>query len=186
MGLLTDPNTGPGVFMRNLTKFQSFLYILLYLGGVAWLLILSHPKMGNETYFSENALLPGLVKTQFSESQTAGNFYRELVEEMDAHEDAIPYSWLLAKFRQMGLETYTHNFSLTYPLNASLTYTGKNVYAILHAPRAPSTEALVLSVPYRSPLSIHPPTAVSVALMLAFAKAAVSKYIFILLRLFLN
>jgi glycosylphosphatidylinositol transamidase len=49
-------------------------------------------------------------------------------------------------------------------------YTGKNVYAILRAPRSSSTEALVLSVPYRPPSSIHPGTAPSIAVMLAVAK----------------
>jgi glycosylphosphatidylinositol transamidase len=46
------------------------------------------------------------------------------------------------------------------------------VYGILRAPRAASTEALVLSVPYRPPLSVHASTAPSIAIMLAFAKFA--------------
>lgn len=54
-------------------------------------------------------------------------------------------------------------------------YTGKNVYAILRAARAASTEALVLSVPFRPPSSIHQTTAPSIAIMLAFAKFANSK-----------
>lgn len=50
------------------------------------------------------------------------------------------------------------------------TYTGDNIYAILRAPRASSTEALVLATPYRPPLSIEAPTDVSVALLLTMAK----------------
>lgn len=52
---------------------------------------------------------------------------------------------------------------------------GKNVYGILRSPRGSSTEALVLSVPFRSPTSVHPSTASSIAIMLAFAKYAISK-----------
>lgn len=51
-------------------------------------------------------------------------------------------------------------------------FTGKNVYGILRAARAASTESVVLSVPYRPPLSIHETTAPAVAIMLAFAKFA--------------
>ena len=51
-------------------------------------------------------------------------------------------------------------------------FRGENVYGILRAPRAASTEALVLSVPYRTPEAAeadktHP----GIALMLALAKA---------------
>lgn len=49
------------------------------------------------------------------------------------------------------------------------------MYGILRAARASSTEALVLSVPYRPPISVHPTTAPSIAIMLAFAKFANSK-----------
>ena len=48
---------------------------------------------------------------------------------------------------------------------------GDNIYAVLRAPRASSTEGLVLSTPYRPPdLSFEPPTDVSVALLLTMAK----------------
>lgn len=49
------------------------------------------------------------------------------------------------------------------------------MYGILRAARASSTEAIILSAPYRSSISAHPPTAPSIALMLAFAKYANSK-----------
>lgn len=50
----------------------------------------------------------------------------------------------------------------------------------MRAARAGSTEALVLSVPYRPPSSIHQTTAPSIAVMLAFAKFANSKSKFFL------
>ncbi|GLV39733.1 Glycosylphosphatidylinositol anchor attachment 1 [Carabus blaptoides fortunei] len=91
---------------------------------------------------------------------------------METYKDSIPYPWLLAKFRQIGLDTYSHNFTLNYPLGKPQKFTGKNVYGILRAPRASSTESVVLSVPYRPSSSMNPTTAPSVAIMLAFAKFA--------------
>nr|CAD7460574.1 unnamed protein product [Timema tahoe] len=122
------------------------------------------------TYFSENALLPGLVKGDFDEDMTAKNYQLELLEESSRYPNSMPYPWLLAKFRQLSLDVYTHNFTLNYPLGYGTKYTGKNVYAILRAPRSASTEALVLSVPYRPPSSAHPGTMPSIALMLSLAK----------------
>lgn len=51
-----------------------------------------------------------------------------------------------------------------------LQFTGQNVYGVVRAPRAASTEAIVVSVPYRPINSVHPTTAPSVALLLAFAQ----------------
>lgn len=49
------------------------------------------------------------------------------------------------------------------------------MYGILRSPRGASNEALVLSVPFRTSTSAHPSTAPSVAIILAFAKYAISK-----------
>ena len=78
-------------------------------------------------------------------------------------------------FVDMGLEVYRHNFSLMFPFGGKpggggKEFRGQNLYAILRAPRASSTEALVLSAPYRRSLSLEAPTDVSIALLLASAK----------------
>ncbi len=52
---------------------------------------------------------------------------------------------------------------------------GQNVYGILRAPRASSTEAVVLSAPYRPPAADRDRTTGGVALMLALAKEFRSK-----------
>ena len=49
----------------------------------------------------------------------------------------------------IGLEVYTHNFTLNFPFGKGKQFHGQNLYAILRAPRASSTEALVLSAPFR-------------------------------------
>jgi glycosylphosphatidylinositol transamidase len=172
MGLLTDPSAGQGKLTKALLKYYAKLSILLYLGGIGWFCSLAYTPMNLATYFSENALLPGLVKSEFREDNIARIFHDELLDEMKKYDDGIPYPWLLAKLKQFGLDTYTHNFTLNYPLGKPQKFTGKNVYGILRAPRAASTEALVLSVPYRPPLSVHASTAPSIAIMLAFAKFA--------------
>jgi hypothetical protein len=36
--------------------------------------------------------------------------------EAERYPDDLPYSWLLAKLRQIGLDAYTHNYTLNYPM----------------------------------------------------------------------
>ncbi|XP_071447710.1 glycosylphosphatidylinositol anchor attachment 1 protein [Hetaerina americana] len=170
MGLLTDPGAGRGKLTQILVSHHSKLCVLSYISGVIWFMLLANGLFNAGTYFSENALLPGLVKGEFDEHGSAKNFYTEIMEEASRYPDAVPYPWLISSFKQLNLDTYTHNFTLKYPLGSRKVFTGKNVYGILRAPRGSSTEALVLSVPYRPPDSIHPPTAPSLALAMALAK----------------
>ncbi|XP_077270202.1 glycosylphosphatidylinositol anchor attachment 1 isoform X2 [Temnothorax americanus] len=88
---------------------------------------------------------------------------------MKRYPDSMPYAWLSAKFSQLHLDVYIHNFSLIYPFQEQ-KFVGQNVYGIVRAPRASSTEVIVVSVPYRPINSIYLDTAPSVALLLAFAK----------------
>lgn len=173
MGILTDPSAGQGKITKAIISYHPKLSILLYISGITWFCFLAYTPLNAGTYFSENALLPGLVKSEFRDDGSAKLFYDELQDEMKKYDNSIPYPWILAKFQQIGLDTYTHNFTLNYPLGKSNTkYNGKNVYGILRAPRAGSTESLVMSVPYRPPTNINPTTAPGVAIMLAFAKHA--------------
>lgn len=116
MGLLTDPSSGQGKLTKALVKYYVKICVLLYVAGAAWIALLAYPPLNNVTYFSENALLPGLVKSEFRDSGLALQYYDELKHEMEKYRDSIPYPWLLAKFRQVGLDVYTHNFTLNYPL----------------------------------------------------------------------
>jgi len=63
-------------------------------------------------------------------------------------------------------------------------FTGQNIYGIVRAPRASSTEAIVVSVPYRPINSIYLDTAPSIALLLAFAKFCRSKYVSVILNIY--
>jgi glycosylphosphatidylinositol transamidase len=51
--------------------------------------------------------------------------------ESKKYDNSLPYPWLEARFRQLGLEVYTHNFTLKFPLGPEekkSNFTGKNVY----------------------------------------------------------
>lgn len=88
---------------------------------------------------------------------------------MERFPDKMPHAWLSAKMNQMNLDVFIHNFTLNYPFKKH-KFTGQNIYGIVRASRAASTEAIVVSVPFRPLSSVHMTTAPSVALVLAFAK----------------
>lgn len=73
----------------------------------------------------------------------------------------------------IGLHTYHQNFTVYMPLldmSEPSTITGMNIYGILRAPRTASTEALVISVPYKEGSNKG-----ALALMLSFADHCRSK-----------
>lgn len=143
MGLLTDPRTGTGKMIKFILRREKLLCFLLYISGIIYTMMLAVPifndrknnfliKIINEwsyqlkslliqiyfildTYFSENALLPGLVTKESNLDQTSKQFYNELLDEMKRYPDTMPYAWLSAKFNQLHLDTFIHNFSLIYP-----------------------------------------------------------------------
>lgn len=170
MPVLLDPPEGCRRPTYLMVKHHLKLEILMYLGGLIWFLALPSDHIQSASYFSENSLLPGLVKGGFVEDSYAKTLLASLQDEISSHPTQMPYPWLLAQFRQIGLDVYTHNFTVNYPLSRDLAYEGQNVYGILRAPRGSSTEAIVLSVPFRGSKSVHPSTAAGVALILAIAK----------------
>ncbi|KAF2352581.1 GPI transamidase component Gaa1 [Trinorchestia longiramus] len=170
MGLLTDPGMEGGWLSNLLLAHEKTLSILLYLVGVVWFLSLAHNSMNHETYFSENALLPGLVHGEFMREDRANRYLQELNKETEKYSSTMPHAWLQAKMTQLGLDTYTHNFTLHYPMAANRSFSGNNVYGILRAVRGSSSESIVLSAPYRPPRSVHPGNAPAVALMLTLAQ----------------
>ncbi|CAH0596861.1 unnamed protein product [Chrysodeixis includens] len=175
MGLLSDPEYGSVKWVRVLKRVHGPLCFLCYLGALVWFFMLGNKEFNNETYFSENALLPGLVTNEFNGEHSAKQFYNEFMQELeDKYNDVeeIPVPWLVGKMSQLHLEVYTHNFTLNYPLGQGQVYKGTNVYGILRAPRTSSLEALVVSAPFRALESHQKGTGAGIALMLAFAKFA--------------
>ncbi|KAJ2940927.1 hypothetical protein O0L34_g10188 [Tuta absoluta] len=175
MGLLSDPEFGSVKWVRVLWKIQSPVSFLCFVGALVWFALLANREFNNKTYFSENALLPGLVTNDFNAERPAKQFYKDFLQELeDKYFDTneMPVPWLVAKMSQLDLEVHTHNFTLNYPFGKGQVYIGTNVYGILRAPRAASLEAIVVSAPYRSLMSHEKGTAAGIALMLAFAEFA--------------
>ncbi|KAH8261744.1 hypothetical protein KR044_009680, partial [Drosophila immigrans] len=175
MGLLSDPSLSThNKLVDNLAKHVRKLCLALYAAGVVWFLCLALPEFNHGTYLSENALSPGLVypEIRIEANRLAVQLLEELQRERKEHQATTPHAWIAAKFREFGLETHTHNYTLRYPFGGGKEFHGKNIYGILRAPRIGSTEGIVFSAPYRTPNSVHVDIAPSVPLLLAFADFA--------------
>ena len=55
-----------------------FYSILSYLAGIIWLCALSDRAFNDRVYFSENALLPGLVEAEFKSHRLASELFKKL------------------------------------------------------------------------------------------------------------
>ncbi|XP_038279494.1 glycosylphosphatidylinositol anchor attachment 1 protein isoform X2 [Canis lupus familiaris] len=149
MGLLSDP-VRRRALARLVLRLNAPLCALSYAAGVAWFLALAFPPLTQRTYMSENAMGSTMVEEQFAGGERARGWARDFA----AHRrkaGALPAAWLERAMRSVGLEVYTQSFSrkLPFPDEAHERYmvSGTNVYGILRAPRAASTESLVLTVP---------------------------------------
>lgn len=120
----------------------------------------------------------GLVypEIRLESNRQALQLLEELHRERKNHHSTTPHDWIVGKFKEFGLETHTHNFSLNFPFGGTKEFQGKNVYGILRAPRIGSTEGIVFSAPYRPPSSVHMEITPSVPLLMAFADFARRKY----------
>ncbi|XP_057387829.1 glycosylphosphatidylinositol anchor attachment 1 protein isoform X1 [Balaenoptera acutorostrata] len=149
MGLLSDP-VRRRALARLVLRLNAPLCVLSYVAGIAWFLALAFPPLTQRTYMSENAMGSTMVEEQFAGGDRARSFARDFA----AHRrksGALPVAWLERTMRSVGLEVYTQSFSrkLPFPDETHERYmvSGINVYGILRAPRAASTESLVLTVP---------------------------------------
>nr|XP_012615536.1 glycosylphosphatidylinositol anchor attachment 1 protein isoform X1 [Microcebus murinus] len=149
MGLLSDP-VRRRALARLVLRLNAPLCMLSYVAGIAWFLALAFPPLTQRTYMSENAMGSTMVEEQFVGGDRARSFARDFA----AHRrksGALPVAWLERTMRSVGLEVYTQSFSrkLPFPDETHERYmvSGTNVYGILRAPRAASTESLVFTVP---------------------------------------
>ncbi|XP_055946175.1 glycosylphosphatidylinositol anchor attachment 1 protein-like [Argiope bruennichi] len=171
MGLLNDSKSRKKT-SAFLIQHSNKLIILSFLCGIVWFAALASDVFNNKTYFSENALLPGLVVREFNPRSALSRLLDALKEEASTHpSDILPSAMILGQFRQLGLDVYENNFTVNYPLGSKPVFIGNNLYAVLRAPKVASTEAIVISVPYRDYNSIHENTLPSIALMIELAQA---------------
>lgn len=56
------------------------------------------------------------MKGEFDLDSDAKIILEELEAESKRFPDSLPTTWLLAKLNRLNLDTYTHNFTLHYPL----------------------------------------------------------------------
>jgi len=175
MGLLSNRKSYDKV-AAFLYRYDNVLCFICFVVGVTWFILLAYSDLNARTYFSENALLPGLVEPEFRYGQQTADYYQLLKDEVkkrkssDELRNRIPVSWIIDKFVEIGLDSYSQNYTFRYPYNTHKDNGGTNVYGILRAPRTAGTEAVVLSGPFRSEPTDEN-TLAGIALMLGLAKA---------------
>ncbi|XP_033632798.1 glycosylphosphatidylinositol anchor attachment 1 protein-like isoform X1 [Asterias rubens] len=180
MGLMTDPKT-QATLSAFISRFYKIGSVLCYVAGIAYMLALAYPTLNAGTYFSENALLPGLVDREYSDASYNVDQRAEAYKKVIDSDDRMPVEYLKAMFTEIGLDTYTQNFTINHPFldtdiigneRVPKVIKGTNVYAILRAPRIAGTEAIVMMVPYRSSQTAqeHGHTHYGLGLMLSLAK----------------
>lgn len=90
MGLLSNPRAQEKI-VNVLKKYANALCVLCYVAGVVWFLALAYKPLNAGTYFSENALLPGVFLCRKSITSLSTNleptfwnsFGYELVSDMN-------------------------------------------------------------------------------------------------------
>uniref|UniRef100_A0A673K4V3 GPI-anchor transamidase component GPAA1 n=1 Tax=Sinocyclocheilus rhinocerous TaxID=307959 RepID=A0A673K4V3_9TELE len=149
MGLLSDPNRRKAL-TNLLTRLNAPICMVCYLAAIVWFMGLAFEPFTLRTYMSENAMGSTMVEERFSSGERA----LSLAKEFDAHKrkaGGMPVEWLVKAMQARGLEVFTQSFSrkLPFPDENKERYMvrGTNVYGILRAPRAPRTEALVITAP---------------------------------------
>lgn len=128
-------------------KYQAKLSVLLYVAGLAWLFILPHKDYVHRTYMSENALSPGVVRSDIYDNELLLKIFDKLKETHFKQEFNIDTIGDL--FESFGIETYYQNYNITNPLyrvhDSRKDY--KNMYSIVRALRTPNTESIVITAP---------------------------------------
>ncbi|CAI8038880.1 Glycosylphosphatidylinositol anchor attachment 1 protein [Geodia barretti] len=154
-----------------LIKRRKPLGILLYLCGLVYLGMLPRDEFNRRSFVDENALMVGLVRREFRDSQSISDYAEELAD-FGVDQEGLMV-WLEASFSRIGLEVYSQNYSAVLPAVAgpqAASVSGRSVYGVLRAGRASSAESLVFSAPSGEAANTH-----GLAVMLSLAKYFKSK-----------
>ena len=117
MGLLTSDKSRVNFLFSFVHKYGNRLSVLLYLSGIVTFAIFISEQWSEKTYFSDNALLPGLVNREFTLSSQAESMLKVLSDETQKSSGKIPFQRIEYEFQRIGLEVYHQNFTLNYPLH---------------------------------------------------------------------
>ncbi|KAI8998654.1 Gaa1-domain-containing protein [Trametes punicea] len=131
-------------------KGLPYIRLLLFTVGYLWLLVIPSSKLGQGTYIDENALQPGQVNTYWNwgEVHDADNILAELeqLRDRNASSDQIA-QYVVTEFEKDGIPARTQRYSFDTVVES---INGTNAYAVLQAPRASGTEAIVISASWIS------------------------------------
>lgn len=147
----------------TLLKLPPYLSLLCMLGGIIWILLLPLDEYSRRTYISENALLPGQVHTYFhgTEQNIFRAYKHEISDVIDvqvktAEDGTQQYLQATPQHRNQRIRDLFQNSgiksavqSYTYTVGGQ-TYSGENVYGIVHAPRGDGTESIVIVAPVKN------------------------------------
>uniref|UniRef100_A0A4W3H387 GPI-anchor transamidase component GPAA1 n=1 Tax=Callorhinchus milii TaxID=7868 RepID=A0A4W3H387_CALMI len=152
MGLLSDPSRRE-VLTRLITRMNTPLCVVCYVAGILWFVGLAFEPLILRMYISENAMGSTMVHENFVYGERALSYAREF----SGHRKkmgGMPVDWMLKTLHGLGLEAHSQTFSRTLPfpdeLRERYMVKGTNVFGILRAPRAASTESIVLSTSHRN------------------------------------
>lgn len=118
MGLLTsDKSSRVHVLCSFVYKHGNRVSVFLYLSGILTFAVFISEQWSEKTYFSDNALLPGLVNREFTLSAHIDSTMKILLEATKKSAGQMPYDSIEHEFQRIGLEVYHQNFTLNYPLH---------------------------------------------------------------------
>jgi glycosylphosphatidylinositol transamidase len=90
---------------------------MLYVTGIITFAVFISEQWSEKTYFSDNALLPGLVNREFVLSPQSESMMQVLLEETKKSSGRIPYQKIEYELQRIGLEVHHQNFTLNHPLH---------------------------------------------------------------------
>ena len=171
MGIFTTGKSNRFLAISSfLHKYAGWTSIACYVLGIVTFCLFISDHWCEKTYFSDNALLPGLVNREFTLTSQSESLLKSLRQVASRSDSWTTLEWIRTQFQQSGLEAYDQNFTLKYPFGEKQSFAGRNVFAILRAGRAASTESIVLSAPFRTESSPHGSTLPSISLMISLAR----------------
>ncbi|KAF5380995.1 hypothetical protein D9615_004070 [Tricholomella constricta] len=131
---------------RHLTWFK----IALLCAGYIWMIIIPSPRLGRGTYIDENALQPGQVNTYWNwgDVHVADRYLEKLELLRDTNSTSEQRAHFITdQFRRLGISSSAQNYTFSASTGQR---SGTNAYAILSSPRAPGSEAMVISASWLS------------------------------------
>ncbi|KAJ1972245.1 Glycosyl phosphatidyl inositol protein transamidase complex subunit [Dimargaris xerosporica] len=128
---------------RHIWRFSWGLLAL----GFIWLLVLPLEPYSSRTYLSENALMPNQARRNYGDVHVAAA-HQHLQALANRHDQDSRVAYVFEWLQRLGYHAETQRFEYSQAFS-NQTWAGTNVHGVLHAPRADTTEALVLVAPWR-------------------------------------